>query len=369
MIVTFQEIKNKVFRSMGFTDISTVDANIEDEIELRINQIQDAIFFDRDWEWRYKKFYFTSRKPYETGTITVTQDSRVVTGVSTVWTDSMKVGYVIIGSIAYKIDKIDSGTSLKLKTKFPNATASAQAYKIVFSDYVLNPYISAIASVALEGKELDIKSEDRLLYNIADVGTPIEFALIYRTDEDFYSTGTVTVTNNSVAVTGSGTAWTAADMEGKAFKVNEFSEPYVVREVTDTTNLVLDREYGGASGAGKAYKIDPAGGLALSLRPTPDDHYYLEVRALIVPFKLVNNNDISLIPNHSPLLHGSTWLALLDFEDRNPVRLQQSEADYKRTLAQLQSAYRIVKGLRWQHPTEIAIRRAGSGQRFNPLDG
>lgn len=366
MLVTFQEIKDHVFRGMG-VDPEQINSEVETTVESRINQIQDDIFFHQPWEWRKRKFFFTTRAPYATGTVSITQGSRTVTGSGTTWTDSMKVGYLTINNIAYKIDKIVSTTSLKLKGAFPDATISANAYEVVFPDYTVSPYISSILSLKIEHSEVCLKNENRILSPQGETGTPNECALISRVEEDYYNTGSVTVTNASATVTGSGTSW-GSDMEGKAFRVNEHSEPYVVRDVNSTTSITLDRAYKGETGSGKGYAIDPVGTLVITLRPVPDDYYYVEMDCLIAPLKLIDANDYSLVPNHAPLLAGAIYLGLIDFEDRNPVRIQQARADYEKAKKQLMDSYKILTEVKWESGNEIAIRQRAGLSNANPLN-
>jgi hypothetical protein len=69
-----------------------------------------------------------------------------------------------------------------------------------------------------------------------------------------YSTGTVTVSNGSVAVTGSGTTWTSA-MLGRQFRASSLGEFYEIASVESATSLSLRYAYGGNTASGAAYSI------------------------------------------------------------------------------------------------------------------
>lgn len=69
-----------------------------------------------------------------------------------------------------------------------------------------------------------------------------------------YTTGTVTVTQDSTTVTGSGTTWTTASHGGLQFKVGN-GPYYTVSLVNSTTSLTLDRAYAGTTSSGAAYSI------------------------------------------------------------------------------------------------------------------
>jgi hypothetical protein len=69
-----------------------------------------------------------------------------------------------------------------------------------------------------------------------------------------YTTGTVTTTNGSAVITGSGTNWTAG-MVGKLFRVNTENVFYTIQSVDSTTQITLTSNYGQATGGGQAYTI------------------------------------------------------------------------------------------------------------------
>jgi len=368
MIITFQELYTEILTARGETE-SSVDANVLASIKQRINQIQDFIFYKRNWEWRKQRFYFTTRPPYETGTITVTQGSKTVTGSGTGWSDIMKIGYLNINANTYKIDPLATVTSteVKLVAAYPEATEAGIAYKIIFPDEYLHPDISSVINIFIEDEEKSLVNPERQILSKQQIGEPTEFNLGGVSTFDFYTTGTVTLTNASTAVVGSGTAFTS-DMEGMPFRVNEFSDTYVIQTVTDPTNIILNRAYQGDTGAGKSFKIAPKGSLLLHMRNVPDDYYFVEIEALIKPVRLVGATDISLIPNHAPLAHGSVWLAFVDLDDsKSAIRRQQAKEDFKETLQQLTESYKSVKAPRWQSEREIRAKVNGAGI-FNPLD-
>ena len=70
-----------------------------------------------------------------------------------------------------------------------------------------------------------------------------------------YTTGTVTLTQDSTTVTGSGTVWTTA-MEGRAFRKNDNNTPvYTVKTVNSATSLELERNWAETSASGVGYRI------------------------------------------------------------------------------------------------------------------
>jgi hypothetical protein len=75
----------------------------------------------------------------------------------------------------------------------------------------------------------------------------------------WYSAGTVSVTNNSTAVTGAGTAWADNVDAGQAF-IGPDGLPYEIVSVVSATSLTLASPYRGANASGQAYRIMPVQG-------------------------------------------------------------------------------------------------------------
>lgn len=86
------------------------------------------------------------------------------------------------------------------------------------------------------------------------------------------SAGTVTVTNGSAVVTGSGTTWAASVDAGMLFRISG-ERAYVVKSVESDTQLTLDAAYEGATGGGKAYQ------LSRTLDPAPSPYVSAEMYA------------------------------------------------------------------------------------------
>lgn len=364
MLVTRQEIRNEIYRALKL-DRDDVDVADQDSIDLRINQAQDIITFDRAWSWRKETFYLTTRKPVVDGTVTATEFSRTVKGSGTVWDQSMRNGYLIINTESFAIRTVVSATSIQLKAPYPNATVTDSLYSIVFRDYILPTDVSSILSIKLREEYLSIVDKSRLTLSGATTAEPQEAAMLGQSTEDFSNDATVTVTNRSATVTGGGTVFTD-EMEGMSFRVNEFSKDYIIKSVDSDTQLTLTEVYEGNSGGGKSYAIGPKGSPVLTLRHAPDNYYWMEIEVLRSAPKLVSNTAYSIIPNHSPLLQFAIWLAFVDFKNSNPVRIQQARADAEKSLKQLRNSYKTISNVRWTSPGEIRARQTNASV-FNPL--
>ena len=364
MLVTRQEAVNEVLARLG-TTADNIDTTDLTSIRLRLNQVQDSIWYDRNWSWRKRTYFLTTRKPYSTGTITVTENSRTVTGSGTTWTPSMVTGYILVNGKFYKIQSRSDATTFILEAPYPDSTESGATYKVVFPDMHLPHEIDSIVSVKVSDQYIDVVDRDQLVNGLDTPGFPQQAAFGDRSKTDYYNAGTVTVTDGSTTITGSGTAF-ESQMEGMSFRSNDFSKSYVIQSVDSTTQLTLRDKFEGTTASGKSYTVGAAGTPMLTFRSAPDDYYYVEIEALIGSDKLVSDSAYSLIPNHAPLLHGAIWLCLTDFKNMNPVRIQQARADFERTLEQLRSTYGTVGNLQWKSPEATYAQRTGMGN-FNPL--
>jgi len=342
-----------------------IDSTELDSIKLRINQIQDWITFHKNWEWRQRKFYLTTIPPYETGTIAVTQGSRTITGTGTTFTAEHRTGYFVLNNKAYKIKNFTSTTVLILEAPYPDDTESGSTYQIVFPHEILNHEISSIAAVRINNGDLDVKRKDRLIHDIENVGEPQEAAVGNYKWEDFYNSSTVAVTNDSKTITLASGTW-PDEIEGKAFRVNDHSRLYTIDTKDSSTTATLEEVYQGTTASGKSYAIGPKGSQLITFRSSPDKRYFVEIEALVRATKLVGATEQSIIPDHAPLLHGAIWLALLDFQSENPVRIQQARADFERSLKEFEMTYATNSNLQWKSPLEDAARR-GNLTNFDPL--
>lgn len=368
MRVNFGEIINEVLTQMGKTQDSA-ETTLLDSIKLRINQIQSKIYYHDTWEWRRNRYYFSTLAPLSAGTITLTKGSRQVTGSGTAFTDLCKYGYLLKDGKLYKVDPHTAitTTSLSLAAPYSGETASGTAYQVVFPEYLLDPEVAGVVNAYVNDEEIAVKSSDRLIISDSSTGEPDEMAIVGRTDFTYYETGTVSVTNGSSTVTGSGTTFDST-MVGMPFKIDENAELYTVHSVTNATTLVLRQVYNGDTGSGKTYKIAPKGSPLVRLLSVPDDVHFVEIDAVVSPRKLYNDTDESAIPNHNALIHGATWLALRDLENKAVSQIQQAERVYRDSLKELKDMYKTIKNIKWTSENELLARQVGNKGHFDPLN-
>lgn len=360
----FQDIYTEVLTQVNTTETSE-DTTVLDSIKLRINQIQSWLVYRKPYEWRKRPFYMGAIPPDEI-TVTITQGSKSVTVDSGSVSAYGPFGYLLISNIAYKIDPHTAiSSTFRLMAAFPKTSVAAQSAKIIYPVMVADTDMAAPVSVRIEGVEKNLLNTQRVAGSKNQTGTPYDFYVAGVADFDFYSTGTAGVTQDSKSVTGSGTAFSAL-MEGMPFRIDEFSVPYFINTRVSDEAITLREKYQGATGSGKTYKVSPIGSLLIGMSPAPDARYFIEIEGLIKPRTLVRPNDVSILPDHTPLLYGAIYLALLDREDKNPVRIQQAKADFEDSIRQFDDVYKPIADQKWISAEEISSRKWGSTM-FDPL--
>lgn len=109
----------------------------------------------RHWKFLNRELYIDLEAPYETGTVTLTQnDATVVEDTATpalTFAATMVGQTFAIGDSAYRVSSLNSGTSLELTTEYADDTATLQSYKVLFDRISLNENVQAIRSLMIQG--------------------------------------------------------------------------------------------------------------------------------------------------------------------------------------------------------------------------
>lgn len=74
--------------------------------------------------------YQIEQTVYTTGTVTVTQGSKTITGSGTTWTSSMVPGFIWVGGYPYEINTVNSATSITTYTAYQGSGASGASYSV-----------------------------------------------------------------------------------------------------------------------------------------------------------------------------------------------------------------------------------------------
>jgi hypothetical protein len=215
-----------------------------------INDVRRELYKKHDWTFLRKRYQVNLPTDEDTGTVSINQDSRTVTGVGTAFTSDMEGRYIHFSHDSnskeewYKIATVNSSTELILEASFVDDSISGEDYLIrkifhrVPGDVRKLDHVSEFVSPYL----LEEIGSKRMLFNYSDLynrtGTKdyYEIAGTYG-KEDEYSTGTVSGSQYSKELTGSGTAWLANIIPGDKIVIN--GDSYHVDKVNSDTSITL----------------------------------------------------------------------------------------------------------------------------------
>ncbi len=155
--------------------------------------------------------------------------------------DSIRVANVTVtlanSTLQFPLEQIRDEQEWRFKNIYPYYSTYVKYYFVYGNDQIgLFPIPSTTVSAGL-----------RFVYQPQDVDL---------TKAD-YSTGTVTITNGGVTVTGVGTSWNQAQMGTMQFQVTDGSDGnfYEILSVNSTTSITLKTPYTGPSVAGVTYRL------------------------------------------------------------------------------------------------------------------
>lgn len=199
-----------------------------------------------------------------TGTVAVTQGSQIVAGTGTTFSTELAAGSIIyIGSVNYTVSAIASDTSLTLSQPFQGSTTSgltaSSNYKSTYvvssitSDTELTLTTNATpASDMTMGAGLTLTVAPSTTCSMSTVRSAAGGTAISLSGNKL--TGTVTVSNGSPTVTGSGTSFMSELAVGSNVFIN--SVRYQVSAIPSATSLTLSTNYAGAGASGLSMATD-----------------------------------------------------------------------------------------------------------------
>lgn len=163
--------------------------------------------------------------------------------------------------------------------------------------------------------------------------TPSYYSIGPRTRTE-YTTGTVSATSGSKVITGSGTSWSASNVQQyDIIKVG--SVAYTVKSVDSTTQLTVYENIITTIAGGTSYTLT-SDAWTVDLWPTPDSTIAYEIKAHGILTRLENDSDIPQIPDnwHNILVKGGLVLALKHNDDDFTAELAEVEADIRKMIAE-----------------------------------
>jgi len=215
----------------------------------------------RDWSWRRKHSAFFPSIYYATGTVSISPNSVVVTGVGTAWTAAMVGAQFRIGSPAtsfptYTITQVIDSTTLQLDSIWIGATITTQPYQIFQCYFPVPADFESFYSL------VNITSDYRIWTNTTqaelDMADPqrSQSGLVYAASFYDYTKSYNGIVGPVIQVLGSGAAPVSSSSYGFSFPANSI---YVV-------TIIL----GGASGVATFQWRQDSGAFSLTQTTSTD---------------------------------------------------------------------------------------------------
>lgn len=311
-LLTNGVLKEDLARMVGTTSASA-RRDIEDAINSAISRAQEDFVNVGDWSFlsQYQdRVYIPLAAPYDTGTVTVTQDSKTITGSGTTWTKDMEGSFFAISeNEVYEIRSFTSTTSLELAIPYQNDTASAQEYNIYkrFYNLPLNfsrPFGKEAKLAQPGGNETAIAySTDASFFDAIQTGKPAWFGIAgNQRGVDYYNTGTVTI-----ATTGGVSTWTfsgatlPSDVVDREIRIVGESRSYYIKTRSSSSALITYNPYvnpedgTNTQATASSYAITPADTQLIGFSHVPDQRYIFSMPYVKRLPELILDSDVSPI--------------------------------------------------------------------------
>lgn len=312
-MLTFSTLKSDLYRLAGVTSSSVRD-DIEEAARLAILKGQERFVRFGDWSFlnQYQNVvYIPLAAPYETGTVTVTQDSKTVTGSGTAFTADMAGDFFQLdGGEIYEIRTFTSATSIELAIPYQSDTAADEDFKILKRFYPIPlDFVRPVASQAVlstPGSMQELALDYNPNASFADLiqtGTPQWWGVIGNTrNADYYNTGTVTITTSggvSTWTVSSGTLPT--DSVDRYVRISGEDRFYRVKTRTNGTVFITYETYVNPSdqtstqATASVWAMTPLSTQLISFSQIPNQRYIFKMPYIKRLPELLLDTDISPI--------------------------------------------------------------------------
>lgn len=314
-MLTFLDLKNDLYRMIGLTSSTTARDDIKQAVRLAILKGQQAFAMFGDWgflgEYR-NEIYVPIGNSYTTGTVTVTGDSKTVTGSGTAWTSAM-VGrfFRLTSKEFYEIQSVSSTVGLVLAIPYQGTTAAGETYEIMRKYYdlplnFLRPYgrQAKLQQVGFESEWIVAYDENVATRNFADTGRPSSFALVGNVrGADYFNTGTVTIATTSTVSTWTiSTGTLPTDIVDREVRISGEDRAYRIATHSAATTFTTYETYVNPTLAtnvqvtASAYAITPKDTKQFALYPVATENEYIFSLPYVMKLpELLLDADVSII--------------------------------------------------------------------------
>jgi hypothetical protein len=291
------------------TNITSKRSLIKDAIQWGLDELTS-----HDLEYLMTDGFFTTIAPYETGTVTVTNGSKTVTGSGTTFTAAMVGRKIRVNDeqAYYKIAAFVGATEITLEVEYGGSSDSSLTYSIYKDEYKLNADVDVYKVLRHIEDGVALGSGEASAFDIINP-TPsgeggARFEIFVGTKLDTYTTGTVTGTSGNKTLTGSSTVWTTVEGLGIGSRITVGENTYTVKSVDSDTQITIYEDLL-SSPSGSTYTAHLDNPIIL-LSDIPDAAENIYYRYQRIPFPLVGDTDIPDLPEkyHNLLVtHGLAW--------------------------------------------------------------
>ena len=311
------------------TDIENI-SNVTAQRVLVDRSIQHAL--ERVFEYYDFPYYIQDKGVietiaiYETGTVSVTNGSKTVTGSGTTFTSAMAGRKIRIKNenAYYRISAFVSTTEITLENNYQGSTDSALTYKIYKDEFRLNADVDKYKLLRQSNNGIILFDTHPTNFDSAfpmpsSYSDPIKSIMI-GTKLDTYTTGTISASGTTI--TGSSTSWTSVEGLGRMSKIRIGNYVYTVKSVDSDTQITT---YEGLTtvSAGSSYELT-LNNLLVQLYSIPDTAKLLYYRYFRIPAILANDYDIPDMPHawHWLLMYGGLSIVLMQKGDINKAQIE-----------------------------------------------
>lgn len=219
--------------------LSTVDDRSKEQITRKINLSLEAVTKNYFWKDLERQGQLAIIPNYTTGTASISNGSRTVTIVSGTVTSAMQGRFFRHENATgwYRIISVDTGSNtLILEVPIQEASASGLSFEIWKKFYRVNSDVRLVLPIDFPNQQFNNYPNNSFQYNNQTSFIPFT---IHGVDEfaSQYTTGEVTLTQDSNVVTGSGTAFLGNVYPGDRLQIG--NNDYWVWRVETDTQLIL----------------------------------------------------------------------------------------------------------------------------------
>lgn len=311
-MLDYLSIKNDLYRMVG-TKTGTTRSDVIAAVSSAIQRSQETFVNYGNWaflEQQTDTVYIPLAAPYTTGTITVAQDSKTVTGSGTTFTKDMEGSFIQLSNQGwYEIRSFTSTTVIVLAVPYQGSNASAQEFVLIKRFYPLP--LNMIRPVALDAKLFNpgTTGESPLVYH-ADAsfndkisrGQPLWFGIVgNQRRQDYFNTGTVTVATSAGLSTWTiSTGTLPTDIVDREVRIHGESNTYMINARTGATTFTTYDTYFNPSDAtsviaAATYAITPKETKLVGFSPCASERYIAAIPYIKGIPDMISDTDVSPI--------------------------------------------------------------------------